>query len=235
MSAQHTNPHLSNLLNRTIAGKKSGNSNGGAPSSGDKLQMIGKAASVQQSQASQQLEPPSTAVKLQVLEETLNEIEAKRHAFKESSASGSAFNSSELEKPGVNLPPLESPAVSSLKKEGEPISQSSVEQGASIQVVEKERSPELSPEVEKYLQEVHKDQDKAPKEIAIDDAVENLPADNKFVSEPVIVVPITPEIQKRGKRKSPKFSIRWLVEWSQKIIKMFSGKVVYLQPPSNKD
>ncbi len=103
------------------------------------------------------------------------------------------------------------------------------EQAASIQYVEEEKSPEISPEVEKYLNEVKQDQEKAPKEIVIASADLDLPSQDKYVSEPVIVLPITPEIEKRGKRKSPKFSIRWLVEWSQKVIKMFAGKVVYRQ------
>ncbi len=103
----------------------------------------------------------------------------------------------------------------------------SVEQAASIQYVEEERSPELSPEVEKYIEEVKKQQKKAPREIVIADDDANLPNQEQYVSEPVVVVPITPEIEEKGKRQPPKFSVRWLVEWSQKIIKMFTGKVVY--------
>ncbi len=139
---------------------------------------------------------------------------------------------SPLIKPNIDLPALDQSPISTSRKEAEVGSQASPEQAASIQVVEAEKSPELSPEVEKYLQEVHDDKDQAPKEIAIADEITNLPTQNQFVSEPVIVVPITPEIEKKGKRKSPKFSIRWLVEWSQKIIKMFAGKVVYMEAPS---
>jgi len=163
------------------------------------------------------------ALKLQLLDQALTEVESER-------AVDLSPAPSELKKPGLDLPPLEASPVSSVRKEAVVSSQNAVERGASIQAVETERSPELSPEVEKYLQEVHQEKDQAPKEIVLDD-VANLPSDNQFVSEPVIVVPITPEIEKKGKRKSPKFSIRWLVEWSQKVIKMFSGKVVYLQPP----
>jgi hypothetical protein len=43
----------------------------------------------------------------------------------------------------------------------------------------------------------------------------------------VVVLPITEEVEEAGKKKNPNFSIRWLVEWSQRIIKMFAGKVVY--------
>lgn len=120
--------------------------------------------------------------------------------------------------------PVAEQPVSSLGEQGVG---GSVEQAAGIQYVEEEKSPELSPEVEKYIQEVKKQQEKAPREIVIADDAADLPNQEQYVSEPVVVVPITPEIEKKGKSKPPKFSVRWLVEWSQKIIKMFAGKVVY--------
>lgn len=104
---------------------------------------------------------------------------------------------------------------------------SSQEQAAAIQYVEEEKSPELPIEVEKYIKEVKTDQEKAPKEIVIAQAVDSMPDDDQYVSERVVVLPITPEIEKKGRRKSPKFSIRWLVEWSKKIMKIFEGKVIY--------
>ena len=123
--------------------------------------------------------------------------------------------------------------VSAGRKEASPVDVKVIEQTANIQYVEAEKSPELSPEVEKYINEVREDQTKAPKEIVIADATQDLPVDNQYVAEPVIVLPITPEIEKKGKRKSPKFSLRWLVEWSQKIIKAFSGKVIYRDVSTN--
>lgn len=120
--------------------------------------------------------------------------------------------------------PVAEQPVSSLGEQGVG---GSVEQAAGIQYVEEEKSPELSPEIEKYIQEVKKQQEKAPREIVIADDAADLPDQEQYVSEPVVVVPITPEIEKKGKSKPPKFSVRWLVEWSQKIIKMFAGKVVY--------
>ncbi len=167
-----------------------------------------------------------------LLEKAIDEVEQERQVVLLQQTDSDLSDQSPLKKPGINLPPLDQSPISSVKKEVEGSIQSSVEQGASVQVVEVEKSPELSPEVEKYLQEVHDDKDQAPKEIAIVDEIANLPTQNQFVSEPVIVLPITPEIQKKGKRKSPKYSIRWLVEWSQKIIKMFAGKVVYLENSS---
>jgi len=98
--------------------------------------------------------------------------------------------------------------------------------GGGVQVVEQEKSPEVPPEVESFLQHAQDHAAKLPEEIVI--------ADNQEISKvthhpktPVLVLPITPEEEKLGKKKSPKFSIRWLVEWSYKMMKKFSGKVVY--------
>lgn len=232
MSALNKHSDLSNLLRRTL-NKVS------YPSATDSMESTDSAANLNSQKNAVQdriqvpaASPVSTSVKLQLLDQALSEVEAGKNNFKERGISQERAAASKLENSGPDLPPLELSPASSSRKESEASVQSSVEQGASIQVVEAERSPELSPEVEKYLQEVHKDQGKAPGEIAISDEAANLPSDSQFVSEPVIVVPITPEVEKKGKRKSHKFSVRWLVEWSQKIVKMFAGKVIYLQPPS---
>lgn len=172
------------------------------------------------------------SVALDLLELAINEVEQESYLSTTQQNTSNFSNQSPLKKPGIDLPSLDQSPVSSARKEVEGVSTASVEQGANVQVIEVEKSPELSPEVEKYLQEVHDDKDQAPKEIAIADEIANLPTQNQFVSEPVIVLPITPEVHQKGKRKSPKYSIRWLVEWSQKIIKMFAGKVVYLEPIS---
>ncbi len=156
----------------------------------------------------------NTMDKLNLLEEIINNIEK----FKKTKASSATLDAEKDFNAGF----------SSGKEtiEGGP---TLTEQAASIQYVEAEKSPELSPEVEKYIQEVQKDQAKAPEEIVISSEVDSMPADKQYVSERVVVLPITPEIEKKGKRKNPKLSIRWLVEWCQKIIKQFQGKVVYSQ------
>lgn len=100
------------------------------------------------------------------------------------------------------------------------------EQQLGVTQVEQERNPELSPEVEAYLQKIQDHQNAVPQEIVMADdgqALSTKPA----LAQPVIVLPITEEIEDQGKNKSPKFSVRWLVEWSRKIMKVFSGKVVY--------
>lgn len=101
-----------------------------------------------------------------------------------------------------------------------------VEYPGGVQTIEQERTPEISPEVESFLQHSQQQANHLPQEIVV--------ADNQEVSvvthhqkKPVIVLPITEEEQKKGKNKSIKLSVRWLVEWSVKLMKKFSGKVIY--------
>lgn len=45
--------------------------------------------------------------------------------------------------------------------------------------------------------------------------------------KPVVVLPITAKSKEEAKFKSTKYSVRWLLEWCDKIAKVFSGAVVY--------
>ncbi|MFZ5376346.1 MAG: hypothetical protein ACOZAN_01595 [Patescibacteria group bacterium] len=101
--------------------------------------------------------------------------------------------------------------------------------GKGVQYVETEPSPEISPEIEAYLQKVEQSQDQLPQEIVVADGSIDQPVGHARPSKPVVVLPITQEIEEEGQKKSPVFSIRWLVEWSQKIMKMFVGRVIYRQ------
>ncbi|MCB9813427.1 MAG: hypothetical protein H6772_03410 [Pseudomonadales bacterium] len=103
---------------------------------------------------------------------------------------------------------------------------SSTDLGGGLQTIEHEKNPEIPVEVESFLQRVDDHQDQAPHEIVIaDGTVETVKAN--YPSTPVVVLPITYEEEKEGEKKSPVFSLRWLVEWSHKIIKVFAGKVIY--------
>ena len=104
-----------------------------------------------------------------------------------------------------------------------------VEAGGSTQYVEYEPNPELPPEVEGYLNKTEQHSDQAPPEVVIADSATSMPTDRQLPSQPVVVLPITPEVEKIGMSKPPQFSIRWLVEWSHKIMKIFVGKVIYFQ------
>lgn len=106
--------------------------------------------------------------------------------------------------------------------------QTAVEAAASIQYVEQEPSPEIPVEVETFIQRVTDHSQTAPHEVVIADGTQEQ-AKAAYPSRPVVVLPITQQVEEEGQKKSPKFSIRWLIEWSHKIIKMFAGKVIYRQ------
>lgn len=120
-------------------------------------------------------------------------------------------------------------AGTSRKEAGESVSleQFAADAARGVQVVETEPTPEISPEVESYLEKVQENKDLAPPEIVIADTSKALPVNNQFPSQPVIVLPITPEVEKVGAVKSPQLSIRWLVEWSRRLMKAFVGKIIY--------
>ncbi len=92
--------------------------------------------------------------------------------------------------------------------------------------VEPSREMEMPVEVESYLEKVGNNIDSIPQEIVIADDGQSVHTKN-YPKQPVVVLPITPEIEKEGEKKSTSFSIRWLVEWSKKLMKVFSGKVIY--------
>jgi hypothetical protein len=117
-------------------------------------------------------------------------------------------------------------ALSSLETQAD----TGIEVVGSSQAVEQEPSPELSPEVEKYIKKVKNNQIQPPKEVVVANQDTAPTSQSQYVSKPVIVLPITPQLEKKGQRKPPKFSIRWLVAWSQKIMKKFVGEVIYRQP-----
>jgi hypothetical protein len=95
-----------------------------------------------------------------------------------------------------------------------------------VQDVEFEKAHELPPEVEGFIKTVEDHQEQIPQEIVISNPQTGqvLP---RVMAQPVVVLPITPDIEAQGKNKQPTYSVRWLIEWSWKIMKIFSGKVVY--------
>lgn len=103
-----------------------------------------------------------------------------------------------------------------------------------VQVVETEPNPEIPPEVESFIQQVENHQNQAPKEIVIADGSNQIKDDRRLPSKPVIVLPLTKKEEEVGRKQGPLTSIRWLVEFGQKIIKMFMGKVIYKPEPEIK-
>ncbi|MBP7875464.1 hypothetical protein KA012_00525 [Candidatus Woesebacteria bacterium] len=105
------------------------------------------------------------------------------------------------------------------------------ESGGKLTSVEAERSAEISPEVEKYLQRVERDQESPAEELAKLIPTVLAPTE-PAPTEVARVLPVTKQMAAIGHKKSPTFSVRWLVEWSDKLIKMFRGKAVYRKPDS---
>lgn len=103
-----------------------------------------------------------------------------------------------------------------------------IDAGAGVQYVEQERNPEIPVEVESFIQKIDDNQDQLPTEIVIADGTVPVPQPH-FPTHKVVVLPITPEIEAVGDKKDPSWSVKWLVEWSQKIMKMFTGHVIYRQ------
>lgn len=103
-----------------------------------------------------------------------------------------------------------------------------IDLGGGVQTVEQEKIPEIPVEVESFLQRVEDHHETAPTEVVIADGTSEVPT-NAYPSRPVIVLPITQEEEQEGAKKPTKFSFRWLVEFSRKIVKMFTGKVIYRQ------
>lgn len=179
---------------------------------------------------------PSTQAQLAVLEQVLDEVETETAATALETAAEPATQT-----PATPTPATSTPAVPASTLNPQTVSATSfkeavvtsstespaIEAGGGLQQVEYEPQPEIPVEVENYLQQVEQNSDQTPQEIIVADGQTDIAFNHKTVKKPVVVLPITEEIEKIGLKKSPHWSIRWLVEWSHKLMKMFSGSVVY--------
>jgi hypothetical protein len=106
---------------------------------------------------------------------------------------------------------------------------------ASNQPAEYENSQvELEPTIEKLQAEVEQHKMKAPENVVVrqDTPQQPLP---KTVAQPIIILPLTEESMKKGKKKSPTESIRWLVAWANRQLRLFKNiLVVYRKSSYNK-
>jgi hypothetical protein len=97
--------------------------------------------------------------------------------------------------------------------------------------VEYEPNPEIPPEVESFMQQVESHEDQLPQEIVVSgDSIQMNTA--KYAAQPVVVLPYTKETEQKARFKGPKWSIRWLVEFGEKVYKLFGGKVIYREQES---
>jgi hypothetical protein len=169
-----------------------------------------------------------TKIALDTLDRVINEVE---QAMPEDNAAEGVVAQAvpqAISQTTDTLNPAQVSTVTS-KEAAESVSldQVAVDAARGAQQAELEPSPEIPPEVESYLQKVEDHRETAPKEIVIADGSQTQPNDHQYPAEPVVVLPITEEEEQAGAKKSPKFSIRWLVEWSRRLMKIFTGKIVY--------
>ncbi|MEX0895613.1 MAG: hypothetical protein WDZ94_01580 [Patescibacteria group bacterium] len=95
-----------------------------------------------------------------------------------------------------------------------------------MQYVETEPQAEIPPEVESFLHKSEEHPEQQPTEIVIAEQ----PRQSYTPPPPkrtVRVLPITKEEIEEGKKLNVQNSFRWLVEFSQKVTKMFTGSVIY--------
>lgn len=105
----------------------------------------------------------------------------------------------------------------------------SAELPGGVQYAEVEHAAELPPEVENYIEQVVDHAQTQPETIVVAEAAPQ-PAPSATVPQRVVkVLPLTKMQEEIGLKKNPKFSVRWLVEFSHKIAKMFFGGVIYRQ------
>lgn len=195
---------------------------------------------------------PSVQDSLDVLDKVLTEVEQARAVTAPTSVAGDQLGSQSVS-PAVSQPApqpafdpvspvipqvvdqatdtLNSGYTGTTAKESAAASPQAVEMATGVQYVETEKSPEIPVEVESYLQKVEQEDIQLPDEIVIADQTQT-PLASHYVRQPVIVLPITPEVEAAGASKSPVTSVRWLVEFSRKLMKMFTGKVIYREVPS---
>ncbi len=180
--------------------------------------------------------------KLDILSAVLDQIEAEKPAVAQSVPPQPVASPTPSVQPTVldqalpiavaaganTLNPIGMPSRPVAKERAVSSDQHATELAAGVQYVEQEPSPEIPVEVESFIQRVTDHTETSPHEVVIADGTTEQPK-AAYPTRPVVVLPITEAIEDEGQKKSAKFSIRWLVEWSHKIIKMFAGKVIYRQ------
>lgn len=136
--------------------------------------------------------------------------------------------------PDTLNPPVATPGLKEQERSGIQVVEPSADLPSGVQAVEVERSPELPPEVAKFVEEVQEHEAQMPKEIVIADH-SGQTGSPTLVPKPVIVLPVTQQQVQQGKHAKVNSSLRWLSEWSERIMKMFGGSVVYEDDPALKN
>lgn len=162
---------------------------------------------------------------LDVLDQVLSELEESSSGVLAQAVPGATLQATDTLNPTVPTASLKEVEASATPDIGP------VEAGAGLQQVEFEPSVELPVEVESYLKKVEDHQEQIPAEIVIADGTTEISGVHQPAQKPVVVLPITQAEEEEAIKQPLHWSVRWLAEWSRKIIKMFAGKVIYRQEP----
>ena len=104
------------------------------------------------------------------------------------------------------------------------------ETASSVEVSPNPELAELSKELQEVSKETKEQRDQAEikqKQQEISNLAAAAATPIAVSDKPVVVLPITAKSKEEAKFKSTKYSVKWLVEWCEKIAKVFSGAVVY--------
>jgi len=184
----------------------------------------------------------TTSQKLDVLDGVLTKIESGQNSqgSDDSLNANLAVGADKL----INQQQLNQTGSTGLK-EGARVGAASTEQGSgpaqaeagkSVQYIESPpSSPEISPEVSEYLQRVDDDKEKYPKEVVLADEKKIEEMQKSGISDDVVVIPMTADLEKKSKGKNTKLSVTWLIHWCNKIKEMIVGRVVYAKKAGKKN
>jgi hypothetical protein len=169
--------------------------------------------------------------KLATFEAILSEMESEKQQANQEAVQD--LDPAMVPAPVAEAPQVQPPdpavgySTSGIRKEQAPgMGIATAELPGGMQYVESEPSPEISEEVESFLQKVEQDPSQLPQEIVIA-AQEHAASVTRTLPQDVKVLPITQAQEIEGKKKNTTFSIKWLVTFSNKLAEMFKGKAVY--------
>lgn len=99
------------------------------------------------------------------------------------------------------------------------------------QSVEQERTPEISAELQSWMEKVGSHEEKTPEKIVVADKTAANPT-GVYAADPVIVLPMTDDSLQKGMKHPLQDSVKWLAVWCVRIMKKFHGMVVYRTTPT---
>lgn len=100
------------------------------------------------------------------------------------------------------------------------------EQALKNEINEAKEISEIGAEIQE-IEEAQEKQEQAQTQDTINNLASAATAATVANNKPVVILPLTEKKAVEAKSKNSKYSLRWLLEWCQKISKIFIGGVVY--------